>query len=91
MIVPLLILWFGYGDREATGTSLVAIVLIAACAAAVQAGYGAVRPLEGLLVGAPAVAGVLAGTWLQQRLFSRAVSLLFAILLIALAVDFALP
>src|SRR4029450_1012357 len=28
VIVPLLVLWFGYGERLATGTSLAAIVLI---------------------------------------------------------------
>jgi hypothetical protein len=32
------VLWLGYGEREATGTSLAAIVFIAAFAAAVQAG-----------------------------------------------------
>jgi uncharacterized membrane protein YfcA len=29
-MVPLLVLWLGYGEREATGTSLAAIVVIAA-------------------------------------------------------------
>ena len=28
-MVPLLILWLGYGEREATGTSLAAMVVIA--------------------------------------------------------------
>ena len=51
VIVPLLVLWLGYGEREATGTSLAAIVCIAAFAAAVQAGYGNVRVVDGLLVG----------------------------------------
>ena len=40
VIVPLLILWLGYGEREATGTSLAAIVVIAALAAGA---HGAVR------------------------------------------------
>ena len=30
IIVPLLILWLAYGEREATGTSLMAIIVIAA-------------------------------------------------------------
>ena len=47
VIVPLLVLWLGYGEREATGTSLAAIVFIAAFAAAVQAGYGNVRVVDG--------------------------------------------
>ncbi|WP_233243756.1 MULTISPECIES: sulfite exporter TauE/SafE family protein [Solirubrobacterales] len=91
VIVPLLILWLGFGEREATGTSLAAIVLIAAVAAATQGGYGNVHVQEGLLVGVPAVAGVLAGTWLQQRVPPRAVSLLFAALITVVAIDFLVP
>ena len=66
--MPLLILWFGYGEREATGTSLAAIVVIALLAAVGQGAYGNVDMLEGLLVGVPAVGGVIAGTALQQRI-----------------------
>jgi uncharacterized protein len=87
VIVPLLVLWLGYGEREATGTSLAAIVFIAGFAAAVQAGYGNVRVVDGLLVGVPAVAGVLLGAWLQQRLRSRTIALLFAAVLVASAVE----
>jgi uncharacterized protein len=42
---------------------------------------------KGLLVGLPAIGGVLAGTSLQQRLSGRTVSLLFAGLLVAVAID----
>jgi uncharacterized membrane protein YfcA len=87
VIVPLLVLWLGYGEREATGTSLAAIVFIAGFAAAVQAGYGNVRVVDGLLIGIPAVAGVLLGAWLQQRLRSRTIALLFAAVLVASAVE----
>jgi uncharacterized membrane protein YfcA len=86
VIVPLLVLWFGVSEREATGTSLAAICLIASFAVAVQGIYGTVRVSEGILVGVPAVGGVLAGTWLQQRLQMRTISLLFAGLLVATAV-----
>src|SRR5215210_907771 len=85
VIVPLLILWLRYGEREATGTSLAAIVVVAAVAAATQAAYGNVRFAEGALVGIPAIGGVVAGTWLQQRVPARAVSLLFAALLLITA------
>src|SRR3984885_14093384 len=64
VIGPLLVLWLGYGAREGAGPSLAAIVFIAGFAAAVQAGYGNVRVLYGLLVGIPAVGGVLLGAWL---------------------------
>lgn len=85
VMVPLLILWFGYNEREATGTSLAAIVPIAALAAALQGAFGNVDLLAGLLIGLPAIGGVLLGTALQQRLPLRAVSLLFALLLVASA------
>jgi uncharacterized membrane protein YfcA len=87
VIVPLLVFWLGYGEREATGTSLAAIVFIAGFAAAVEGFYGNVRILDALLIGVPAVGGVLIGTWLQQRLDVRAISLLFAAVLVASAVE----
>jgi uncharacterized membrane protein YfcA len=87
VIVPLLILWLGYGEREATGTSLAAIVIIAAYATVGQALYGNVDVAKGALIAVPALGGVVAGTALQQRLPERAVALLFAALLIATAID----
>ena len=86
VMVPLLILWLAYGEREATGTSLMAILVIAAMGAALQAVYGNVHPLEALIVGAPAIAGVTLGTALQQRVPERAVALGFAVLLVISAV-----
>jgi uncharacterized protein len=87
VMVPLLILWLGYEERAATGTSLAAIVVIAGFAAVVQGLYGNVHVRDGLLVGIPAVAGVLFGTWLQQRVAVKWISILFAILLVAVAID----
>ncbi|MBA3301147.1 MAG: sulfite exporter TauE/SafE family protein [Thermoleophilaceae bacterium] len=87
IIVPLLILWFGYGEREATGTSLAAIALIAVLGAAIHGfGYSNVQLEAGLYAGIPAVAGVVAGTALQQRVPQRAVALTLAFLLVASAV-----
>jgi len=87
VIVPLLVLWLGYEEREATGTSLAAIVLIAGTAAALQAVYGNVRADYGAAIGIPAVGGVLAGTWLQQRIPTRWISLGFAALLVGIAIE----
>jgi uncharacterized membrane protein YfcA len=86
VIVPLLILWFAYGEREATGTSLFAIVIIAALAAGVQGLHGNVDPAKAAIVGVPALGGVLAGTALQQRVPERAVAGGFSILLLVSAV-----
>jgi uncharacterized protein len=91
IIVPLLILWLGYGEREATGTSLAAIVIIAAYATVGQALYGNVNVPQAALVGVPALAGVVVGTALQQRISERAVALLFAALLVATAIDLIVP
>jgi len=87
VIVPLLVLWLGYGERMATATSLAAIVFIAAFAASVQGAYGNVDVRDAALVGIPAIGGVLAGTWLQQRLPRRTIGLMFAGLLVASAVE----
>jgi uncharacterized membrane protein YfcA len=91
VIVPLLVLWDDYGEHEATGTSLTAIAVIAVLAASAHATYGNVRFGDGLLVGIPAVAGVVAGTRIQQRLSGRAISLLFAGLLVVVAVVLLIP
>src|SRR3954469_9472235 len=86
IIVPLLILWLGYEEREATGTSLAAIVVIAAMAAAAQGLYGNVDVAKALLIGLPAVVGVVAGTALQQRVPPRFVAGFFAVVLVASAI-----
>jgi uncharacterized protein len=85
LIVPALVLWFGYGEREATGTSLAAIVLIGLLGAAGHGAYGNVHLAEGLLIGVPAVAGVIAGAAIQQRVSTRAVAGAFALVLVASA------
>ncbi len=87
IIVPLLILWFGYEEREATGTSLAAIVGIAVFGVLAQGAYGNVHVGKGLLIGIPAVAGVIAGAALQQRVRPELVSIGFAALLVLSAVD----
>lgn len=87
VIVPLLVLWLGYDERFATATSLAAIVFIAGFAAATQGLYGNVDASDALLIGVPALAGVLLGARLQQSLNTRAIALMFAALLVASAVE----
>ena len=54
IIVPLLIFWFGYGERLATGTSLAAIVLIGLLGTIAQGGiYGNVHVVTGLCSRSP--------------------------------------
>jgi len=88
VIVPMLIAFFAYGERLATGTSLAAIVVIAILAAAMQGGfYGNVDLETGLILAVPAILGVVAGTAIQQRIPEKTVSLIFAMLLIAVALE----
>ena len=56
-------------------------------AAIAQAAYGRVDVAKALLVGVPAMGGVVLGTWAQQRIPTRVISLLFAALLVAVAID----
>ncbi len=87
VLVPLLVLWVGLDERVATGTSLVAIVVISGVATITHATYGNVHVAEAALVGLPAVVGVLIGTELQQRISTKAISLIFSALLVAVAAD----
>jgi uncharacterized membrane protein YfcA len=85
IIVPLLVFWFAYDQRTATATSLAAIVVIGALGTASQAVYGNVDVPKGLLVAVPGMAGVLAGTAIQQRLSERVVAGAFVLLLLGSA------
>ena len=62
--------------------------MIALLAAAMQGGiYGNVDVETGLILVGPAMLGVVAGTAIQQRIPEKAVSLLFAILLIGVGIE----
>lgn len=89
VMVPLLLLWLAYEERQAAATSLGAIAIVSAFAAGAQAIYGNVQIGDALLVGIPAVGGVLLGTWLQQRIPADAIALAFAVLLVAAAIQLA--
>jgi uncharacterized membrane protein YfcA len=86
VIVPLLILWVGMRTRSAAATSLAAIGITALAGVANYWAHGDVRPGYAALVGLPAAAGAIGGSSLQQRLHVRTVELLFAALLVGLAV-----
>jgi uncharacterized membrane protein YfcA len=86
VIVPLLILLVGLDSKPATATSLAAIGLTAAFGVVAFSALGEVAWGEAAVVGLPAMAGTLAGTWLQQRVSSRLLKLLFAGFLVAVAI-----
>ena len=86
IVVPLLILLAGFESHEATGTSLAVIGFTAVVGAAAFASIGEVHWRDAAVVGIPAMAGALLGTWLQQRVNSRLLAYLFALFVLAVAV-----
>jgi uncharacterized membrane protein YfcA len=80
--VPLLVLVAKLAEREATATSLAAIGITALAGVVVFSLRGEVEPGYAALVGLPAAAGALAGTWLQQRVATATLTYGFAVLLV---------
>jgi uncharacterized membrane protein YfcA len=86
VVVPLLILLLRFDTRVATATSLAAIGVTALSGTITYWAHGDVRPGYAALVGLPAALGAVGGTTLQQRLRLSTVELLFAVLLVGVAV-----
>jgi uncharacterized membrane protein YfcA len=86
LVVPLLILAARFEPRPAMATSLAAIGITALAGTIVYASAGEVDPTLALLVGVPAAAGATVGTAVQQRASGPALSYLFALFLVGVAV-----
>jgi uncharacterized membrane protein YfcA len=82
VLVPLLLLLPGFDQRRAAATSLAAILVTAVAGVATYAAHGQVKPGAAALVGAPAVAGVVLGAALQQRIHVTRLAYLFALVLV---------
>jgi hypothetical protein len=85
IVVPLLVLLGGFAPMVATGTSLAAIGITALFGMVAFGVLGEVSWADAVVVGVPAMAGTLAGIWLQQRVASRLLAGLFSVLLLAIA------
>ena len=86
VVVPLLILLAKFEVRAAAATSLAAIGITAIAGTITYVVHGDVDPVKSALVGVPAAGGAVAGAALQQRVPVRMLSLLFAALLVAIAI-----
>ncbi len=86
VIVPLLMLVVALGPREATATSLGAIVITALAGVVLYALRGKVDVGYAVLLGVPAMIGALIGTFVQQRVSSRGLAVAFSVLLAAVGV-----
>jgi uncharacterized membrane protein YfcA len=86
IIVPLLVVLCAFEARQATATSLASIGITALSGMIAFALRGDVDVAYAALVGVPAAAGAVGATALQQRLRTRTLELLFALLLVGVAV-----
>ena len=86
VIVPSTVLLLGLDQHQAQGTSLVAIVFTAVAGSLVNFRNQRVRPVDGLLVGIGGVAGSLLGSRIALLIEGRALSFVFGILVLYVAV-----
>jgi uncharacterized membrane protein YfcA len=87
LFVPALVIFLDEPQLRAAATSLLAIVPVAFVGAWRQHGYGNVRVRDGLIVGALAPLGVVAGVVLANAVSERALEVGFALLLLFVAVQ----
>lgn len=84
--VPALVLVAGFGQKLATGTSLTAVVPIAAAALVGYLGAGSVDLTRGSVIALGSLAGAMIGTRLMRRSADRWLQFGFALLLVATGV-----
>ena len=85
LIVPLLVLWAGYTQREAHAWSLGAIVPIALAGLAAYGAAGEVRIPEALALSVGAIAGAALGAGALARMPERQLKIAFGAFLILCA------
>ena len=82
MIVPLLQWAFGYSMKEASGTSLVAVGILAIPSFITHAVLGNVLWVVGLLLIVGSICGTKIGAFLLQHVNNRRLTALFGVLLV---------
>jgi uncharacterized membrane protein YfcA len=86
VMVPLLVLWSAYGQRDAHAISLGAIVPISAASVVTFGAAGQVRPTEAAALAVGSIAGARLGADALARIEERALRLVFGLFLGAVAV-----
>jgi uncharacterized membrane protein YfcA len=90
IVASLLILLVGFSSRRAVGTSLAAMLFTLPVGVLALTSIDAVRWRAAALIGAPALVGMLCGTWLGRRYSSRALGAAFGIFLVLNAIHLVL-
>jgi uncharacterized membrane protein YfcA len=85
-MVPLLVLWAGYAQRDAHALSLGAIIPISIAGIATYGIAGEVRLWDALALSIGAVAGARVGAGLLARLDEHVLKLAFGVFLVCVAV-----
>ncbi|MBX3090086.1 MAG: sulfite exporter TauE/SafE family protein [Cryobacterium sp.] len=86
VLVPLLISFAGFDHRQASATSLAAVLLTAIAGMVAYASHGSVDLIAALLLAAGAIFGSLLGTWLLHRIRQKVLRWIFVIFLVLVAV-----
>ena len=86
VMVPLLVLWSAYGQRDAHAISLGAIVPISAAGVATYGVAGQVRPLEAAALTVGSIAGARVGAGALARIEERPLKLVFGLFLGVVAI-----
>lgn len=86
VMVPLLLLLLNYDAKVATATSLAAIIFTSVVGTIAHGALGNVHWDKALLLGLPAVAGVIIGQTINRRISNRVLTIAFAIFLMGIAV-----
>lgn len=84
-MVPLLVMLCRFDAKVATATSLAAIIGTATVGVISHGALGNVAWGYAILIGIPAVAGLLAGLAIKDRISSRALTYAFAVVLVVVA------
>jgi hypothetical protein len=85
-MVPLLVLLLRYDAKIATATSLAAIIVTASVGVVTHGALGNVAWGYAVLIGVPAVAGLLIGLAVKERISSRTLTFAFSAVLVGVAV-----
>ena len=85
IMVPLLVLWAGYRQRDAHALSLGAIIPISIAGAITFGAAGKVRLVDAVALAIGAVAGARVGAGLLARIEERPLKLAFGIFLVAVS------
>lgn len=86
VMVPLLVLWGGFGQRDAHAVSLGAIIPISAAGVLTFGAAGEIQVWEGLALAAGAIAGAQVGARLLARVDERRLKLAFGVFMLIVAV-----